>query len=162
MLDIHPSNSYNCLDSLQQQTFKFVRRSQGVAKKKSTKQTAADDTNVVRIKASSTPTKKVKSSPKEPVAIKSTANVKVATKGKPVKAKKIKKPGNPKGWTRPFRAMGEYFKGAWYELRQVRWPNRRATWSMTLAVLIYSAFFIVIILLLDAGFKYLFELILGQ
>jgi preprotein translocase SecE subunit len=61
----------------------------------------------------------------------------------------------------PFRAAGRYFKGAWYELRQVRWPNRRATWSLTAAVMIFTAFFAVLILLLDALFKYLFQLILG-
>lgn len=61
---------------------------------------------------------------------------------------------------RGLKAFGGYFKGAWVELRQVRWPTRRATWGLTLAVLIFSAFFVVIILLLDLLFKYLFELIL--
>jgi preprotein translocase SecE subunit len=62
---------------------------------------------------------------------------------------------------RPFVALGRYFKGAWVELRQVRWPTRGATWSLTGAVLLFTAFFVVMILLLDAGFKYLFEQILG-
>jgi preprotein translocase subunit SecE len=61
----------------------------------------------------------------------------------------------------PFVAIGDYFKGAWYELRQVRWPTRRATWGMTAAMLVYTAFFVVLILLLDALFKYLFEMMLG-
>jgi preprotein translocase subunit SecE len=61
----------------------------------------------------------------------------------------------------PLRAIGGYFKGAWYELKQVRWPNRRATWGMTAALLGFTAFFVVFILLLDALFKYLFEVILG-
>lgn len=61
----------------------------------------------------------------------------------------------------PLVAMGGYFVGAWQELRQVRWPNRRATWSLTLAMLAFTAFFVVFILLLDALFKYLFQLILG-
>lgn len=61
----------------------------------------------------------------------------------------------------PFAAIGKYFAGAWYELKQVRWPNRKATWSMTAAMLAFTAFFAVLILLLDALFKYLFELILG-
>ncbi len=52
-----------------------------------------------------------------------------------------------------------YFKGAWYELKQVRWPTRSATWSLTAAVLGFSLFFIVFIILLDAGFKYVFEVI---
>lgn len=53
-----------------------------------------------------------------------------------------------------------YFKGAWYELRQVHWPTRGATWGLTGAVLAFSAFFVVSILLLDAFFKWIFELIL--
>jgi preprotein translocase SecE subunit len=53
-----------------------------------------------------------------------------------------------------------YFTGAWYELRQVRWPNRRATWSLTGAVLLFTLFFVAFIVLLDAIFKYGFELIL--
>lgn len=60
----------------------------------------------------------------------------------------------------PFKAMGGYFKGSWYELKQVRWPTRKATWELTLAVILYSAFFAVIIILLDTLFKYLFELII--
>lgn len=62
----------------------------------------------------------------------------------------------------PFIAFGRYVKGAWVELRQVRWPTRRATWGMTAAVLAFSAFFVIVVLLLDAGFKYLFELILKK
>ena len=60
----------------------------------------------------------------------------------------------------PFVAIGGYFKGSWQELREVRWPNRRTTWSMTGALVGFTAFFVVLILLLDALFKYLFELIL--
>jgi preprotein translocase SecE subunit len=53
-----------------------------------------------------------------------------------------------------------YFKGAWFELRQVRWPNRRATLSMTAALLIFTAIFAVFILLIDLAWEYLFNLIL--
>ncbi len=52
---------------------------------------------------------------------------------------------------------GGYVKGAWYELRQVRWPDRRATWGLTLAVIIFSLFFAAVILGLDAAFQYLFK-----
>lgn len=61
---------------------------------------------------------------------------------------------------KPFQAMGRYFKGAWVELKQVHWPNRRATWSMTGALLLYTAIFVTIILLIDVFFEYLFKLIL--
>lgn len=62
---------------------------------------------------------------------------------------------------KPVKATGGYFKGAWTELKQVRWPTRAATWSMTGAVLLYTAFFVVLVLVLDAIFKYVFELVLG-
>lgn len=57
----------------------------------------------------------------------------------------------------PLRAIGGYFKGAAAELKAVRWPNRRNTWGLTLAVLGFTAFFVVLILLVDAGFQFLFE-----
>lgn len=62
----------------------------------------------------------------------------------------------------PLVAIGGYFKGAWYELRQVRWPDRRATWSMTGALIGFTLFFVVVILLLDALFQYLFSLVIGK
>lgn len=69
-----------------------------------------------------------------------------------------KEPTNP--FVKTLFAMGGYFKGAWVELRLVRWPTRRATWGLTFAVILFSGFFIVVILLLDILFKYLFELVL--
>jgi preprotein translocase subunit SecE len=110
-----------------------------VAKGKATKKTEA---TVVRVsaKADSKKTKKA-----EEVA------------AAPAVAPKEKK---EKG-TNPIVAIGGYFKGAWQELKQVRWPNRQATWSMTAALLGFTAFFVVLILLLDALFKYVFQLILG-
>lgn len=63
---------------------------------------------------------------------------------------------------KPFTGAIGYFKGAWYELKQVRWPTRGATWGLTGAVIAFSLFFVVLILLLDAAFKYLFDVILGK
>ncbi len=114
-------------------------------KKTSTKSSAAASDSVVRIKAGS-------SAPKKEKAVETAA---------PAKVKKAKTRKNRSGFN-IFRAIGGYFKGAWVELRQVHWPTRRATWGLTGAVLLYSAFFVIIVLLLDAGFKYLFELILGK
>ena len=62
----------------------------------------------------------------------------------------------------PFARLMRYFKGAWHELRQVRWPDRRATWGMTGALIVFTLFFVLVILLLDAGFNYLFKLIMGS
>lgn len=59
------------------------------------------------------------------------------------------------------KSMAGYFVGAWQELKQVRWPTRRATWELTFAVLVFTAFFLVLIVLLDLLFKYIFELIIA-
>jgi preprotein translocase SecE subunit len=56
--------------------------------------------------------------------------------------------------------IGGYFKGSWIELRQVRWPDRKATWSLTLAVILFSGFFVALILFLDEAFNLLFKFIL--
>lgn len=61
---------------------------------------------------------------------------------------------------RPFCAIGRYFKESWQEIRQVRWPNRKATWKLVLAVVIYTAIFIVLLLLLDLLFSAIFNNIL--
>jgi preprotein translocase subunit SecE len=126
--------------------------------KKSSSKSSANEPNVVRIKASESAPKK---SAKEVKTTKVVKEAEVVT-AKPVKAAKAPRTRNAKGLLRPFAAIGNYFKGAWFELRQVRWPNRSATWSLTGAVLAYSAFFVLLVLLLDAAFKYLFELILGK
>ena len=62
---------------------------------------------------------------------------------------------------RPFVALFRYLRDSWREIRQVRWPNRKATWKMVLAVLAYTALFVLLISLLDLFFKWLFGLILG-
>lgn len=62
---------------------------------------------------------------------------------------------------RPFVAFFRYLRDSWRELRQVRWPSRKDTWKMMLAVVVYTALFVVIILLLDLFFRWLFGLILG-
>ena len=63
---------------------------------------------------------------------------------------------------RPFVYLGRYLRDSWHELRQVRWPNAKATWKMVLAVFVYTALFMVVIFLLDLFFTWLFSLILGK
>lgn len=87
---------------------------------------------------------------------------KETVKAQAVEQKQPRKKPSAKGIAKPFVAFGGYFKGAWQELKQVRWPTRRATWGLTVAVIAYSAFFVLLVLLLDALFKYLFELMLGK
>ena len=55
------------------------------------------------------------------------------------------------------KAVGGYLGGSWRELREVRWPNRRATWSLTSAVLLFTIVMAAFILALDYGFELLFK-----
>jgi len=50
-----------------------------------------------------------------------------------------------------------YFVGAWRELRQVHWTNATATWKLTLAVILFSAFFALFILVADYIFNWLVQ-----
>ncbi len=104
--------------------------------------TKSSKTKVTRISASdsSAPKKTKKTSP-------------VARSSKAAETRKPRSLG-------PLTGILAYFKGAWTELRQVHWPTRKATWGLTGAVLIFSAFFVVFITALDAGFKFLFEQLL--
>lgn len=110
---------------------------------------SAKETKVTRISANDTP----KAAPLK--SLKKSSKVKTR-KTKTSKVRKI--PTNP--FIKTLFAIGGYFKGAWVELRLVRWPNRQATWGLTFAVILFSGFFALVILLLDILFKYLFELIL--
>ncbi len=99
---------------------------------------------------------------------KAEAPVAKAAKSKPAIAKKDTKKAvkafktDKKTRKNPLARIGRYFKGAWSELKQVRWPDRKSTWAMTGALLLFTLFFIVVILLLDFGFSELFKLILGR
>lgn len=62
---------------------------------------------------------------------------------------------------RPFVAFGRYLRNSWREIRQVRWPNRKATWKMVLAVFFYCAIFMIFILVLDAFFTFIFNQLLN-
>lgn len=112
-----------------------IKASDDSTKKATTRAKAAKPAEVVSKKVSKTPVK----------AKKATTNA-----SEPIEAKK-----------NIFVRIGGYFKGAWQELRQVRWPNRRATWSLTLAVVLFSAFFVVLILLLDTLFQYVFKTLIA-
>ena len=123
-----------------------------------------DKTNVRRIKATDDAPKKSATPKSSTKSASTSATKKATTKKAPSKnaTKTTKKPAVKKATKRrnPLRALGDYFKGAWYELKQVRWPTRSATWSMTAAVLLFTLILAVLILLLDVGFNCLFEQIL--
>jgi preprotein translocase SecE subunit len=50
-----------------------------------------------------------------------------------------------------------YFVGAWRELRQVHWLSRRMNWKLTLAVILFSGFFALLILLCDWLFGWVIQ-----
>ena len=50
-----------------------------------------------------------------------------------------------------------YFRSSWKELRQVTWPTRRETWHLTVAVIIFSIIFGVLIAIVDYGLDKLFK-----
>ena len=61
---------------------------------------------------------------------------------------------------KPFVLLGRYIHDSWTEIRQVRWPNRKATWKLVSAIFVYSAFFIILVALLDALFNFIFSKII--
>ena len=121
---------------------------------------------ITRIKASDGPRKEEKSTEPTITRKKVVLKDKKAEKTKRVEAKKAvkaeKKTEGKKVFIlfRPFVAFFRYLRDSWREIRQVRWPNRKATWKMVLAVMVYTALFIIIISLLDLFFTWLFSLIL--
>lgn len=84
------------------------------------------------------------------------------------KAKKTKR--QAPGWLKalgrvfiifaPFRPIGRYFTGAWRELRQVKWPTRKASIQLTFAVVVFTAVMMGFIVALDTGFEQLVKRII--
>ena len=125
---------------------------------------------VTRIKASDGPSRKEPDEPtitRKKVVVKDKKSEKTKRKELKTAEKSVSKVDEKKSdkkvfiLFRPFVAIYRYLRDSWMELRQVRWPNRKATWKMVLGVLVYSAIFFAIISLLDLLFSWLFKLILG-
>lgn len=76
-------------------------------------------------------------------------------------ASKTGKSKNSKSRRNPLSAITGYFRGAWQEIKQVRWPDRRSTWGMVGALIVFTAALFLVIILLDYGFAWLFKLIMG-
>ena len=126
---------------------------------------------ITRIKASDDPRKKEETDEptitRKKVVVKDKKAEKTKRKEKKdaekkVTAKKEKTEKKPFILIRPFVYLGRYIRDSWRELRQVRWPNRKATWKMVFAVLVYTAIFVVFISLLDLFFTWLANLILSK
>ena len=124
-------------------------------------------TNITKITANSSRTETEAEA--KPEAVTEKPAVAPKPEQKPVKTPKTKSSKNTEEkplkevfiLARPFVALGRYLRDSWREIRQVRWPNRKATWKMTLAVFVYCAIFMAFILVLDALFTFIFDLLLG-
>lgn len=77
---------------------------------------------------------------------------------KPTPGKSTKKPFI---LIRPFVYFWRYVRDSWQEIRQVRWPSRKVTWKLFLAILVYTLLFAVIIMLLDLLFTWLFNTVIS-
>lgn len=65
---------------------------------------------------------------------------------------------------RPLRGLAiitglRYLARSWAELRQVAWPNRRQTRQLTIAVIVFSTVFGIIIAVVDYGLGKLFKVL---
>lgn len=125
---------------------------------------------ITRIKASDGPSKREELSDepaitRKKVVVKDKKSEKEKRKEAKVAEKAISNKTNEKKpfiLIRPFVYLWRYLRDSWRELRQVRWPNRKMTWKMVIAVLVYTALFVTFISLLDLFFTWLFNLILGN
>jgi preprotein translocase SecE subunit len=61
----------------------------------------------------------------------------------------------------PFVRFGCYVSASFRELRLMRFPNRKAAWKMTLAVIVYALIFFIFIALLDAFWGMVFQRLIG-
>lgn len=64
--------------------------------------------------------------------------------------------------SKPMRILGlillpRYFRNSWKELRQVTWPNRKQSWQLTSAVIIFATIFGILIAAVDFGLNKLFK-----
>ncbi len=121
--------------------------------------------NITRIKAKDAPKEKPEGEPEPKAEPKKTpdteSKAKKASKEKPAKSQP-KNPGKkPFILIRPFVYFFRYLRDSWHEIRQVRWPSRKATWKLFFAIIIYTLLIGAIIMLLDVFFTWLFNLIIG-
>jgi len=103
---------------------------------------AKDDTPA---KKTEKPVAKSKTPPKKDQKPAKTNNKSVKATSKPAK-KEQKTPKKGFILFRPFLVFGRYVRDSWREIRQVRWPDRKLTWKMTGAVVVYVLIFAAVII----------------
>lgn len=77
-------------------------------------------------------------------------------------ARPFRRLGRFLGRFRVFRIIGKillpsYIRSSWRELRQVTWPDRRTSWKLTYAVIVFSIIFGVIVFVVDFVLDKLFK-----
>lgn len=118
---------------------------------------------ITRIKAGNTPKKSTPAQqPKDKALDKKAQKVAKKTEKQAKKAEKMAKKAGKKPFIliRPLVYLGRYIRDSWREIRQVRWPSRKATWKLFFAILIYTVLFIALIMLLDALFAWIFKTVI--
>ena len=124
-------------------------------KNKAEKSEDAEITRKVSVKAKNSENKKVRA--------KEAAAAKKAEKAEKKAAKEAAKEDKKVFFLfRPFVAIGRYIRDSFREVRQVRWPDRKSTWKMTLSVVLYVLLIAAIIMLLDAFFTFIFNQLLSN
>jgi preprotein translocase SecE subunit len=108
---------------------------------------------------------KIESGPRKAGEPKSRSRRAVAKVGSPIRIigrglKPIVKPLMP--ILRPLlkifrRLVPRYFINSWRELRLVTWPNRRETWRLTGAVLVFAIVFGALVAVVDYGLDQIFR-----
>ena len=86
------------------------------------------------------------------------------SKDKSKKRRFIKLPNNRLGRVldRVLFALPRYLRGAWGEIRQTTWPNRKETIRLTFAVFVFAAVFSLFVSLLDFGLDKLFKHLISK
>lgn len=108
-------------------------------------------TRKVTVKAKKSENKKVRAEAKKAAKAEKKAAKKAAREGKKVFI-----------LFRPFVALGRYIRDSFAEMRQVRWPDRKSTWKMTISVIFYVILVATFIMLVDALFTFLFNQLLSN
>ncbi len=114
---------------------------------------------ITKIKASD-PGKSSGSAPKKPQKTKKEKVVSDTPKPQKASKKASEELKKPFILIRPFVYLGRYIRDSWREIRQVRWPSRKATWKLVLAIFVYTGIFIALIVLLDMLFTWIFGLLI--
>ena len=138
---------------------KVARRIKASTSESSSSTKPVTNPEVTRVVKAETPTTETK--PTSKTAVKSANETKAADKATKQSAtkKSTRKSGERKPFIlfRPFVAFGRYVRNSWRELRRVEWPSRRATWKMTLAVIIFCVIVGLFVLLCDWASQWLIE-----